>query len=319
MTTRDDQPNGRDARYIRFDGILREDLAFEFRPGWETTRVFRRPDRGDGEFVLELLDAEDDTLTRVSPAVDFRTGCLTEENDTLGADRVVAYVPYHPAARRLLFRRGDTVIFEASVAPEPPTVRLDRVERTGEDELTMAWSAESAGERDLTFNVVCVLGGERYFPLARGLSEQEATLDLSDVPGGRSVRAAVLATDGIRSSFVASDPFETREKQPTARINSPADGAVLPPDQPVSLVGLAVDVAGAPLPSKGLVWEVDGGTVAEGARAATAEGLEPGEHRITLTYEGDRKQDVSVSVAIRIAERNERQERHRRIVSQLSF
>jgi hypothetical protein len=158
------------ARYIRFDGILREDLEFDFRPGWETSRVFRQPEEGTGEYVLELLDEQDEVLTRVFPNVDFRSGCMTEHNETMAATRVLAYVPYHPDARRLAFRRGERVVFEASVAKEAPSVELNGVERTDEQELHLEWAAEPGGDRGLTFNVVYELDGDRYFPLARGLS-----------------------------------------------------------------------------------------------------------------------------------------------------
>mgnify|MGYP006287413343 CR=1 FL=1 len=309
QTDRDDE-----ARYIRFDGILQEDLEFDFRPGWETARVFRQPDEGTGEFVLELRDEEDEVLTRVSPDVDFRSGCMTEENETMAATRVLAYVPYHRDARRLVFRREDAVIFEASVAPEAPSVELNAVELTDEQELHLEWSAEPGGDRELTYNVVYQLDGERYFPLARGLSQTEVDLDLSNVPGGGTARVAVLATDGIRSSFAASEPFEAEGKPPRAWIQRPTDGATLPPDQPVSLIGQALDVAGASLPPDGLVWEVDGDVVAEGSRLAVADDLQPGEHEITLTYRAGKEARVSETITVRISARNEEQERHRQLM-----
>ena len=101
--------------YLRFDGVLYEDMDFEPNRGWETHRIFSRPENGDGTYQIELLDEDGRVLIPISPAVDFQDGCF-HAFSTMRSVRVTAYLPYHPAARRLVFRRDDYIIYEAPVA-----------------------------------------------------------------------------------------------------------------------------------------------------------------------------------------------------------
>lgn len=295
-------------RFLRFDGRLWEDMTFEPIPGWETERVAHRPNEGDGTYRLELRSDENEVLTFVSPLVDFTSGCPSK-SDAMRWVRVGAYVPFHPEACRLLFRRGDRELYEADVADEPPQIRIDDVSRQKEGRVRLHWTAEASGDRPLTFNVAYVVDGERGFSLARGLEETGYLVDLDPLPGSPEAQLGVLATDGVRSASAISDPFEVAEKPPRLWIQSPDDERTYPADQPITLLGQALDVAGARLPKEGLVWRANNEVVARDARTALVEELDPGSHRITLQYAPDKKPLAERTVSVRVAERSKQQQR----------
>ena len=89
---------------IRFTGVLREDLQFVHVPAWETDSVFERPDEGDGTYVVDLLDGGERLLTRASPVINLRDPS-PPDGGGLRLANVLVYVPMHPEARLLAFRR----------------------------------------------------------------------------------------------------------------------------------------------------------------------------------------------------------------------
>jgi hypothetical protein len=174
-------------------------------------------------------------------------------------------------------------------------------------------SQDNRGKRTAGVDGVKNLTPKQRLRLARELDGYEAKLSLEEVPGGRG-QLIVLATDGLRSSFAISDPFKIEDKPPEIWITSPRDGTVFPPDQPLSLIGQAVDILGSKLPEDGLVWEVDGRTIQQGTGIAPAVGLKPGYHETSLSFRyGD---DVAArsTVKFSIAEYNEAQLRYRQVM-----
>ncbi|MFB6080725.1 MAG: Ig-like domain-containing protein [Haloferacaceae archaeon] len=271
--------------YIRFDGRLWEDMTFDPRPGWETEWIASSPPEADGPYRIELL-ADGDPVVSVSPAVEFDTGCAPTERREMASARIVAYLPFNPDADRLVFRREGAVIYERKIPSKPPTIEIEGVER-GDEAVTVAWAAEAHGDVDLTFVVAYVADGKRAIPLARDHEGDRFTVDTSDLPGAEAAHVAVLATDGIRSSFAVSEPFAVDPKPPRVWIQRPDEGEVVPFGHPVSLVGQATDVTGHSLDDGALRWFVDDEPVASGTRTAAATDLAPGDHAVELRYAGD--------------------------------
>jgi len=295
--------------FLRFDGRLWENMNFERRPGWETERVAHPRKDGDQGYALDLLDEEGRLLVSISPDVDFDRA-TTSPMEEMRSTRVIAYVPFHSRARQLVFHRGDIDIHREDISAEPPEVRLGTVRRRKDGSVEFRWTARHKDKRPLTFNVVYLADNNRSFQLARGLTETRYTADLAPFPGSKEGRFAVLATDGTRSSFAVSDPIAVADKEPRVWINAPADGDVLPPDQPVTLRGLATDIAGAGLPEHHLRWWVDRKQVAHGQQLALAEGLTPGRHTVLLEYAPSGETAATAQARFEIAPRNNDQQRY---------
>lgn len=310
--------------YLRFDGRLYEDQTFEHIPGWETaTRIDRDGDGdGDGEkgpYRVELRSADGETLVSRAVGVEFDIACSPGGFDGVSSGRVTAYLPRHPNTRRLTFRRGDRVIFERPVATQRPTIELTAVEG-GSKTVDLSWSASARGDADLTYNVGAVVDGV-VVPLAAGLEGVDFSIPVDDVPVSTAA-FVVVATDGLRSRSVVSEPIDIHGERPSASvwIQSPPDGGEYPADQPVGLVGNALNPLSGALPAENLRWLVDGDDVAAGMRTAFAADLDPGEHEVTLEYrDGDEADEtaVSESVTVTVLEPSEAQLEHRRLMAEL--
>jgi hypothetical protein len=301
-----------DKVFLRFDGLLSEDMDFEPRRGWETKRIARRPPEGDGTFLIELLDSDGRALIQVKPLVEFYDGCY-QESLTMRAAQVIAYIPYHPSAHRLLFRRDTYAIYEARVAKEPPQVLLNSFSTDGKS-VSLSWEASHPEGFALMFDVMCAVDeGEAIIPLARELHEQAATLSLEQVPGG-SGRLYVFAGDGLRSSIAMSESFDIENKPPQIWITSPLNGATYPPDQPISLIGHAVDILGNKLPEDELIWKIDSRTIQKGSAIAPAIGLKPGYHVASLSLQNGGDVATASTVNFSIAEYNDAQLRYRKLM-----
>lgn len=293
-----------------FEGILRENLVFEPGRGMETTRIPGRPAEGRGPYAIELRNEEGRTIVQVMPLVDFEDACFTTTS-TMRATWVMAYIPYHPDARHLVFRRDDYVIYETPVATQRPRVEIDVIESDRES-VSIRWRAEHSEDLPLTFNVFCIVDG-RVVMLAQDLENYEGKFKLDRVPGGEC-RVAVMVSDGLRSAHVVSELFPVVDKPAELWITSPKEGAIYPPDQPINLIGHAVDVLGMKQPEKGLAWEVDDRIVQEDTNIAPAVGLTPGAHVATLSWRSERYQTVRASVRFSIAEHNKAQLRYRELM-----
>lgn len=289
--------------FLRFAGKLWENGDFEPEYGWETERIARRP-ASHPDFRLELVDAAGAVL--VERGVELRVSTREAPTaDAMTRARVVGYLPLRSNGSAVVLRNTGRLLYRTELAPARP--RIERFDATIDHpgRLHVRWAAEHT--QPLRFDLVFIDGLRRTYPLRRGLSGIEAIVDIAHLPGGEGCGLALLATDGLRSAARRSELFDVAERSPRVAILAPVDGEILMPDQPISLLGHAHDVAGRALSDDGLSWSIDGEPLAQGQRLAPAGPLSPGSHRITLTH---RHHDVAVvsEVTVSVAERSPAQQ-----------
>lgn len=304
----------RRGHYIRFEGRLWENNTFEFEPGWETA-LPETDAEGEDTYLVEIRSAEDETLVSRSPRVFFQSELAPEAPGSRAVAHVRVFVPFHLDGRKLVFRHGEYVIFEREIAPAPPSVRIEAIDRRDENEVVVRWSTSETD--DLTYNVEYTPDGDSRILLGYGLDDQTFVADLSRVPGSDDARLLVTATDGIRSSTVSTDAMSVPEKPPTVWIQQPVANAELPADQPISLIGQAVDLAGGVLREERLVWRLDEEIVTRGTRLALLDGLYPDDYRISLEYTHDNEVVAATTIGITITDRTPSQERYRTVMERL--
>jgi hypothetical protein len=229
--------------------------------------------------------------------------CRSIQAEGLDSAGVVGYVPLRDGAARLVLKRGERTLHSVAIPHSRPRVEVVAVD-VDDERMSVRWHAEH--DRQLNFNVVFIDGRGRAFPVARELPEGHFERDLADLPGGRGCSVAVLATDGLRSAMARSGRFDLPDRPPRLLIAAPLDGETLVPDQPISLIGAAVDLAGIGLADEGLLWTVDGETVGRGERIASAGPLEPGEHVVELAWSGQ-GQEARSRVRVTVADRSPEQ------------
>ncbi|MCB9680210.1 MAG: hypothetical protein H6733_01960 [Alphaproteobacteria bacterium] len=269
--------------WIRYAGRVWEDLSFEAEAGWQTDTVARRPPRGDGTWVLELLDERGVVIVDTWPAVAF-----TASGGRMQSARVVAYLPAHPAGRSIRLRRRDFVVDTRTLTAASPEVRITEVEVTEDRHLRIAWEASHADPHGppLSYRVVYIAPGRGVFPIARDLTATVLLVPVARLPGSLEGRFAVLATDGLRSGRAVSRPVRVPMHPARVAILEPRPALAWPADQPLTLRGVAHDDAGRRLDPVGLVWTLDGEPVAREQHLALLRDLRPGDHTLVLAWEG---------------------------------
>lgn len=292
---------------IRFTGVLREDLEFVHVPAWETDYVFDRPGEGDGTYVVDLLDDGERLLTRASPVVRWRDPS-PPDGGGLRLANVLAYVPTHPEARLLVFRRLEpslAEIFRAELSEHVPVIGDVTLTTTRRRSVVrVQWTAKH--DRPVTSNVFLVREGMPALLLAAGLQEFTFDIEPKSLPGPAG-RVAILATDGFRASTAVGPAVDGLSTEIRLDITAPEPSDVLVPDQPVTLAARASDVAGGNVPIETVAWVVDGKPAAEGAVAATPP-LEPGVHEIVATASTDGNPLGPATIRITVANRTEDQD-----------
>jgi hypothetical protein len=266
--------------FLRIFGHLRADGEFEPAPGWETTRIARRC-HPDPEFSLQLLD--DAGVVVAKGAVERRKGfCDDQAMCSASRERLSGHIVLHPRGTTLVLSRDQEVIHKTPICAEKPRIHSLRVTARGNDDWMVQWEAEHP--LPLSFNLAFVDPLRRIVPVARNLGDMTYALDTRRLPGGGACSVALLATDGVRSACARSDAFHLPPRAPNLYVLAPADGEMVMPDQPFSLLGRAHDLAGRVLPDAGLVWSIDGEVVARGTALALGGPLPPGEHAIEMAY-----------------------------------
>jgi len=297
--------------FFRFSGRLWENMTFEKKLGWETSQIAHEPQEGDGTYSLELKDKQGSTLVSVSPSVDFNRRCRSSIK-TLRYDRITAYIPVHEKAEKLVFRRGEMILYEEEISPAPPKIHISELKKIGKAKVSIEWSADHPQGKPLRYNVMYIPDEKQGVLLSRGLAEKKLVVDLSRSPGSNNGRILVVATDGTRSAFDISSVFQIPFKPPSLWIQRPYPNQVFSADQPVSLCGAAFNISGIGLPDEGLVWRVDEEVKFKGVRLASIESLQPGRHKIALEYvaPGNKKLQGRQEIIIRILVRNKKQEEY---------
>ncbi|WP_207481758.1 hypothetical protein [Arenibaculum pallidiluteum] len=284
--------------FLRFVGKLWDDMRFEPGLGWETVRISRVP-HPDEAFRLELLDEAGMVLVSAAPEV-FRGDCRAAHNATRAA-RVTGYIPFRNDAAAVVLRTESREIHRETLSRTTPSIEIKHVADLGNGRISVAWAAEH--ERPIRF-VVRYLTGRTSYLVSHAVTETEAVVDTASFPGGGAgCRIAVLASDGLRSSFAVSEPFAVDEKPTRVFILSPLNSQMVAADQPFSAFGQAINAFGRSCPDNGLVWDLDGSLIARGTRMVLVPSINPGKHHLALSYVVEGRVLASEAVVIQAAAR----------------
>jgi len=279
---------------IRLSGRLDADGHFTLRPAFPTEIPPERWRHDALAYVVEVLDGQGRTLTRVPLSA---SGTCESESTAL---RGSVDLPSGSVRLNVLHVDGsvrEPIVLASTPIPErPPELRLIAVpEGEVEGEFTLTWEA-SGDPRPVRYFVDYSLGREKWQPLNLSVSEPRLAVDFDSLAGGDACRVAVTASNGLRASRVESGPFRVRVKPCAAVILRPVDGEEVPSN--IVLVGNGWWREEGRPEFEALTWVSDvQGELGRG-RQITAR-LEPGTHHITLQAgTEDRVGEESVTVHV---------------------
>jgi hypothetical protein len=291
------QPQTLPTQYLRVIGRLYPDLRLRLRPGYLSDKPQWIDREGDSPLSAELINEAGDRIATFPLRLLASCGGESSAGAALG---VRGWIPLHPQTRSVRYVYRGHLLFEqrrseagpqAAFAWKPPE-RVDGQHR-------VKWKAEHPeGSAVQSFLRYSHDGGQTWIRIGGRTEAGEQTVDFDQLPGGERCLLALVATDGINTHVVESEPFRVAEKACYAMILGPLDGANLPAGQPVHLEGQGFWLEEARTEREALEWisSVDG----EIGRGAAVEAvLSPGRHTLTLLAgHGQRKSKAGVRVTV---------------------
>ncbi|MEU3693796.1 hypothetical protein [Streptomyces narbonensis] len=234
-------------------------------------------------YIAELLDSNEEPVHRVLAEVTPLQSCDTAEVEQF---RVTALLGLSPDAVSVQLRRDDLVLWHREI-PEAPTlsVHLAAEAVSREEPVQLRFELSQPGE-SAYLQLVYQWGERRFRTLGFTDPQGELTVDLRQVPGGPACRFVALYSNGLRTAVAATDEFPLEPLGPSIAIIEPSNDTEMTTGQPLVLHGQAVDPerpGGAR--AEDLSWWLDDERVATGPIGGI-DLVEPGDHRISLRYEG---------------------------------
>jgi hypothetical protein len=141
---------------------------------------------------------------------------------------------------------------------------------------------------------------QSWFAAAADLTATTYSLDTSTFPGGTSAFVRILASDGVNTGQADAGPFVVAGKEPTALIDSTADGSTCAPGQAVLLVGDGFDLEDGSLPDSRLVWTSNRDGFLGTGRTVERVDLSKGMHTITLTAGDSQGNQATARITLKI-------------------
>jgi len=286
-------------RYLTVSGVLLDEMSLRLEAGFQVDEPPgpSLPAASPDAMIVVSLDGQGNALDRtVIPTVPM---CL--HGAGLHAPRLAAgLIPVVPRVSILRFIFHDQIVHEFAVPEGAPDLRLiwqPEGEQLGSQ--ILSWDAHHPGGAELTFAAVYTVDGSNWIPLCLPQPDSSTAVDFDSLPGGSECRIRVMATDGMNTSVVESEPFSVPIKGLLPLILEPDDGAQLPLGTLVTFVGQVMSREETDqAPAAELRWSssLDGDL---GAGAYVEAELSPGQHTISLaTTDADGDHEAFITVIV---------------------
>ncbi|HBY93895.1 MAG TPA: hypothetical protein DEP84_07965 [Chloroflexi bacterium] len=242
-----------------------------------------------GDYSLDLQTATGESLARhyfkltYSKAMTITPGAASGS----GTGHFTFVLPMPADARRIVLRRGETILIERVASPNAPIVAVV-APQGGEmisGKVTLAWTASDEDGDTLHYAVEYTPdGGASWSPIAFDLTGTSLEVDTASWPGGAQARIRLLASDGFNTTAADSASFQVTRKAPSVWISTPESNATIHPYAAIVLTGHAEDMEDGELSGANLTWRSDRqGVLGNGAQLIMSpQSLAPGWHQITL-------------------------------------
>jgi V8-like Glu-specific endopeptidase len=254
-----------------------------------------------GDYSLNLLDGSGRLLATHPFGVNFDEGSIPEK-PTFDEAGVLLSVPFSDKVQVIELRLGERLLDSERVSQSFFDITFDQIDdgRPLEKTTLVSWRDRSdADERTYALFYQREEGGE-VMPLALDLKETQFLLDPARLPSTESGKLVLVASAGLQSTQVESNPFGVVDKPPEVNISEPLDGAAFSERDAVGLSGRGLDADDGILPGDSLEWSSDkDGELGMGNTLLLPPGsLRPGKHVITLVGTDSHGRTASASIAI---------------------
>lgn len=262
------------------------------------------PVQQPGSYEIRLLDETGGVLSQIG----FTPVASEESPDWLTFTESVPYATGTRTIQVVNTGSGD-VILTQEVSLNPPVIDSAAPARSvalpGEipqpsdplpDSFTLNWNADDPDGETLTFDVLFSLDSLLFNPVVTNLTGNSVVIDTTTLPGGTG-RFRVIASDGVNTSYIDSDPVTLAVKAPQVHILTPSDGQTVQYSAPLNFSGYADDLQDGSLTGDMLSWSTQYGAFATGPNA-TALIMPTGWVTVTLSAQNSAGVTGETSVVI---------------------
>lgn len=170
---------------------------------------------------------------------------------------------------------------------------------SGTGKYTATWSGSDPDGDELFYALeYSADDGATWFPIGVDLTENHKEIDLTNLPGGSSIKLRVSATDGANTTYDTSDStFTVGKKSPNVFIFPLENGNTVKPNTPFYIQGYASDLEDGTLLNSQTNWESNiDGDLGSGNLLLTS--LTPGMHEIAFSAEDSDQNIGSDTISI---------------------
>lgn len=253
------------------------------------------------------------TFTPIQPHGDAQ-GAGGEEPQADPHFLVTLDAPDAPISSLTVEDGSDTQIAQFTASDNAPTVTITSPsggDTLDQDTATFTWDGNDDDGDALSYLVQYRPAEDAAWQtLATDLTEEQLTVDRSELEGSDQARIRVVASDGMLIGEAVSDSFFTvANNDPTVAISSPADGQQFSGVQQIILEADARDPEDGTLDGAGVTWTSNhDGSLGSGAEVVlSADELSVESdgstrmHTITVTATDARGQQVTDQITIQVA------------------
>lgn len=260
----------------------------------------------EGSFIIELLDENEEVLESLQfdPPMVFEHGLDPSPGPftvTMAKPETFSSVVFRPSNA---FKFGNNPLQinttrTISVSENGPDISVVSPGggETADDMLLIEWEAEDPDGDDLFYTVQYASDGVNFETISGTITETSYDLDTSGIPGGKTARVRIIASDGVNTAASLSNEFSVASKPPDPSILTPESGSAIPVGAPAGFEGDAFDAEDGEIPPEQLMWSSDiDGMLGTGESISTTQ-LSAGTHTITLSATDSEENTGTTSVS----------------------
>ena len=277
-------------------GHLKESGIVSLRPFWRMSTSMVSSQGVSGAFKIELLDGMGELL-----GAHYFDADRASEGTGLHFSE---YVPWIEGTQEIRLSGPDGELSRAKVSARAPKVRVAAPRYDGRlSKLHVSWEAEDTDSDLLWFSVLYRASDDQpWLPIANQVTGRSVEVDTRLLPGSRTARLRIIATDGANSvEAYGARAFAIDDKPPMVGILSPMQGNERPQQGTVEFIGAAYDPEDGILADRQLQWTSDrDGVLGIGSRLKIDK-LSPGRHNVTLSARDGAGQNAVAATTISVA------------------
>jgi uncharacterized protein (TIGR03437 family) len=268
--------------FVIVQGQVRKNGAAEFTTCYTLTGAGLADDAGNGDYVIETLDANAAVLGSLSFTPSFRP---TDSDVDLEAASFSYALPFSSAVRQLRIRSAAGILATRQVSTAAPVVNFttDFGGQTLTGRQTVRWNGSDADGNALSYSLFYSPDGQLQIPLALETTDTSCEWDTAEVPAGSAARLTLTATDGVNATTIESRTFTLFNHAPHVVILTPAHLQQFKTGETVNLSASLYDAEDGWAFRPAFTWVSDLQGALGTGRQLALNNLQVGTHRITAT------------------------------------